>query len=380
MPRLSNRILFVISISISSFILNSCNSDNGSDLDVPSIYNFTRNGSSTVDYSGQTERLDMLELMGTYMKSANAVGSAPLDANKLKDMFANQNDAFTGQTFAKDLRSKCFQNDVAMFESFMDELAIASQASGTAYSGTAGVLVDGSADSTIGYRVNANGIELRQVIIKGLMGAVFYYQAMEVYLSADGMGVVGNEDVENGENYTQMEHYFDEAFGYFGVPTDFPDLATVDDARFWGEYCNKTNGGLYSGMNDEVADAFRTARAAITARDYEIRDQAIQKIQDKWAIIAAASAVDYLSEGLSTSGTPNYKRHHEMSEGIGFLLALKYHFAGGNSKYPPNYTYSHIEDALAIVGPNTNLYNLTDQQIETAIEHIRMAFPSGEIQ
>jgi len=176
-----------------------------------------------------------------------------------------------------------------------------------------------------------------------------------------------------------MEHYFDEAFGYFGVPADFPNAATLEDTRFWGKYCNARENGLYPGINDQMSTAFRTARAAITAKEYETRDEAIQTIQQTWAKIAAASAVDYLEQGLSTSGTPTYKRHHVISEAIGFMIALKYHFPGGNSKFPPYYSYAHIENALDLIGPDSDLYALTDSDILSAISHIQMAFPNGEI-
>lgn len=361
-------------------LFTSCNQDSGiGELEVPLTYQFERNGASTVDYSGQAERLDMLALMSSYMKSSNTIGATALDAQLLKEMFANENNPFDGRIFTKDLKSKCFQNDVPVFEAMMDDLAQASQATGTASSGTAGVLVDGSSDPNSGYRVNANGVELREVIEKGLMGAVFFYQAMEVYLSGDRMGSVGNENLEEGKNYTPMEHYFDEAFGYFGIPMDFPNMVTIDDARFWGKYCNSRDNGLYEGINDEIATAFRTARAAIVAKNYEMRDEAIQTIQQKWAIIIASTAVDYLRVGLRTSGEPNYKRHHALSEAIGFLLALNYHFEGGNSKYPPHYSQTHIGHAQTKLNVNSNLYELTDSQISEVIGDIQMAFPSGEI-
>lgn len=370
---------FMCSGLIAIICFSSCNQKDDSNLDVPSVYEFTRDGGTTVNYSGQTQRLDMLELLGNYLKNANTVGANPLDAQVLKNMFANRNEPFTGQTFTKELLSKCYPADTLLFLQLLQEVADISAATGTASDGVEGVLVDGSPDQTNGYRVNANGIELRQVIIKGMMGSVFYYQAMEEYLTEDKMGLYGNDDLVSGENYTAMEHYFDEVFGYFGVPTDFPSINSLDDVRFFGEYCNTRNENLYPGINDELSNAFRTARAAIVAKEYETRDQAIQKIMDKWAVVIAASAVHYLEEGLSTSGESVYKRHHEMSEAIGFMIALKYHFSNGDSKYPPQYDYSHIEDALNTVGLNTNLYALTDTEIQHAIDHIKMAFPSGVI-
>ncbi len=199
-------------IFLSSMLVSSCNTDKDDDFDIPSTYSFTRDGNSTVNYSGQTQRLDMLALMTTYMKSSNTVGALALDAEVLKNMFRNHGSPFSGQSFAKDLKSKCFAADTTMFLGLMDDLAAASAASGTAAIGTAGVLVTGSTDPTLGYRVNANGVELTQVISKGLMGGVFFYQAMESYLTEERMVSTGNAVLASGEQYTDTEHYFDEAF------------------------------------------------------------------------------------------------------------------------------------------------------------------------
>ncbi len=363
---------------LSAFCFTACNQNDDPTLDVPATYEFTRDGNSTVDHSGQTERLNMLSLLSTYMKASNTVGATALDAQKLKDMFANENNPFDGATFTKDLKSKCFQNDVAAYEAYMDRLAASSTATGAASEGVAGVLVDGSPDPTVGYRVDENGVEMIQVIEKGLIGAVFFYQAMEVYLSADRMGFVGNSDLVEGENYTAMEHYFDEAFGYFGVPVDFPNQSSIGNVTWWGAYCNRRNNDLYPGLNDEIATAFRTARAAIVAKDYEARDEAIRTVQEKWAVVCAATAVDYMIQALD----PNievYKKHHALSEGIGFMNSLKYHFNGGNSKFPPSYEFSHIQSALSIINDQTNLYQLTSQDLNDVIGHIQMAFPAGTI-
>jgi hypothetical protein len=167
----------------------------------------------------------------------------------------------------------------------------------------------------------------------------------------------------------------DEAFGYAGIPVDYPSLTTIDEARFWGEYISARNEELYPGIASEFAAAFRTARAAIAAKDYQSRDEAIQTIQEKWAIVIAASAVDYLSASLSTEGLPVYGKNHKLSEAIGFCIALKYHFNGGNSKFSPIYNYQSVQQALDIIGPTSNLYTVDDVAIYAAILKIREAFP-----
>ena len=55
---------------------------------VPTTYSFDRNGSSSISFSGQTQRMNMLTEMVTYLKTANTPGTS-IDATKLKDMYAN---------------------------------------------------------------------------------------------------------------------------------------------------------------------------------------------------------------------------------------------------------------------------------------------------
>lgn len=364
---------------LSASVFTGCNTDDDdpiNELEVPSTYVFERDGSSSVSYTGQTNRGDMLAQLTTKMKTANTLGNAPLDAQELLNMFRNENNPFP-VTYSQKLSDKCFANDVAMFEGWLTELAANSAVQQTASEGNAGVLVEGSSDPTTGYIVNENGIELIQLVEKGLMGAVFYYQAMEVYLSADRMGTTGNDDVVEGQNYTNQEHWFDEAFGYFGATVDFP--ASPADDRYWAKYANSRSSGLYPGISDEISLAFRTARAAITAKDYEARDEAIKDIQEKWAIISASTAVDYLSKSLTSTEIEVYRKHHSLSEAIAFSMALKYHFNGGNSKFPPFYNYAKVEEALAIIGPETNLYQVGDAEINQAITKIKEAFPAGVI-
>lgn len=346
------------------------------ELEVPSTYVFERNGSSSVSYTGQTNRMDMLAQLTNLMKTANTLGNAPLDAQQLLNMFRNENNPFP-QSYEQKLSDKCFPNDVAMFEAWLTELAENSAVQQAASEGNAGVLVEGSSDPTTGYIVNENGIEIIQLVEKGLMGAVFYYQAMELYLSTDRMGTTGNDELVEGENYTNMEHWFDEAFGYFGATVDYP--ASPADDRYWARYANSRSNGLYPGINEEISLAFRTARAAITAKDYDVRDEAIRDIQEKWAIVSASTAIDYLLRSLSTTGVATYVKHHALSEYLAFSMSLKYHFNGGNSKFPPFYNYAKIEEALAIIGPETNLYQVGDAEINQAIAKIKEAFPAGVI-
>ena len=291
------------------------------ELTIPSSYAFTdENGNNTVSYSGQTERLNQLEEMTTYMKSGTG---AVLSETVLLDMFANTGDNGGGNfTFSstKQLKNKCFESDLSMFEDYMAALATASEDYAMeASSGQAGTLSSG--EST--YLFGSNGMEYTQLIEKGLMGAVFLNQALNVYFGDSKMNVDNSTpvDPDNGKYYTEMEHHWDEAFGYFGAPKDFP--SNTDGLRFWAKYCDKQDATL--GSSSTIMDAFKKGRAVIAQdMDMTVRDEQIQIIRKEWERFCAGQAVTYLEGAKANFGTDNAKYLHELSEAYAFILSLKY--------------------------------------------------------
>ena len=286
---------------------------------IPTTYSFTdASGNSTVNFSGQTERLNQLREMVVLMKSA--ISSSILAAD-LKAMFANTGGNGNGNfsfTSTKQLKDKCFAVDQALFETWMDKLALASVSfSSQAADGQAGVLTSGTST----YLFDENGREYLQFIEKGLMGAVFMNQALNVYFSSSKMDVDNATavDATNGIYYTAMEHHFDEAFGYFGVGIDFPTTIPTD---FWGKYCNNQNTTLNS--NADMMSNFRKGRAAISNNYLTDRDKAITAISKEWEEISAFQAKKYLQDAIGYFGNDNAKYLHALSEAYAFSWNLRY--------------------------------------------------------
>ncbi|MDX1446485.1 DUF4856 domain-containing protein [Lishizhenia sp.] len=308
----------------------------------PTTYAFTdENDNSTVSYGGQQDRLAQLSEMVAMMKDGV---NGPVDAQALQDMFANTGDNGNGNfsfSSSKQLKNKCFANDVAFFEDALDSLALSSQSYNmTAANGQAGLVTNG----TKTYLVAANGMEYTQIIEKGLMGAVLMYQANNVYFSDTKMDVDNTTAVDPaaGKYYTAMEHHFDEAFGYFGVDVDFP--TTIPD-HFWGEYCNSRDTELNS--NAVMMDNFLKGRFAITQEDYTARDEAIEAIQVMWEKIAARQAIHYLDAAISNFGTDDAVYLHTLSEALGFTMCIRY--AGQDTRV---LTQTELNTILAMYGDN----------------------------
>lgn len=357
---MKTKYIILSAIAISSF-LSSCKKDitpapevtptpTGPTYTVPTTYTFTN-----VNYSGQTSRLDMLTELATYMKTGNTSGTV-LDVQKLKDMYSNSNNQFSSSalnTSGKQIKDKVFSLDQSMFELYMDTLATVSTSTVVGSNGVAGVVTSPN-DATKKYLCAANGIEYTQVIEKGLMGALAYYQTAAVYLDDSKIGVtVDNTIVVTGQG-TAREHGWDEAFGYFGAPTDFPSSTTISQARFWAKYCNARNTILSS--NATIMNAFLKGRAAISNNDNTTKEEQRTIIRDNWEKVIAATIISYINN-TKNNFADDAVRNHNLSEVIGFIMNLKYN----PTKKITNAQITQLEGYIG-----RNLYNVTTQNLDNA--------------
>ena len=310
---------------------------------VPTTYNF-----ENVSYSGQTDRLNMLKELTSYIKTGHSA-STTLDADVLNAMYANEAHTWSSEVFpeqpTKDLKSKTYEDAQKDIVSLFDSIAKYSGKAGGA-NGQAGLVT--GADRTI--LVDANGMEYAQLIDKGLMGSCFYFQATSKYLSDDKIGdAVDNTTVEAGKG-TPKEHHFDEGFGYFGAPIDFP--TNVEGVSFWAKYSNKRDAVVGTNL---IMDAFIKGRAAISNKDKSAQNDAVAEIKKQWEKISAATAIHYLNDAIKAEDTAD--KLHVLSEAYAFIKALKYNVDASIDG-------DKVEEVLAALGDN--FWNTTTTKIENA--------------
>ncbi|HSI89843.1 MAG TPA: DUF4856 domain-containing protein [Adhaeribacter sp.] len=358
--------------------LTSCDNDDDENItpdspayEVPATYNF-----ANVNYSGQTQRIAMLTAITDYVKAGNIKGTQ-LDAQKLRDMYANQGNPFTNvgsisnaselNSSGKQLKDKTYADHRAIFETYFDSVSVASSKNATATNGKAGVLASTTEPSKT-WLVNANGIEYGQLIAKRMMGAVFYFQAMEGYLTENKIGNgVDNVTVKPGDG-TPMEHHFDEAFGYFGAPKDFP--TNLNGLKYWADYSNKVNKAYPS--NKTMMDAFLKGRAAISNKDMAGKDAAVATIRTEWERVVAASAIYELKAAKPFMGAnrDQAKVSHYLSEAIGFVYALQYNATRKISDAQMNSVLNKI---------GTNLYTTTEADVDAAMNELVSIYGMNDI-
>ena len=339
--------------------------------EVPSTYTFERSNSTTVDFSGQTSRLKMLDEMGALYATAATNGTI-LQETQLLNMFSNSNNPFAAadlNSSGKDLKSKTAASSdyftlflgggstsekIAVQSFFQSQFTAGNLASqgATASAGVAGSYLDGTKMRLFA----ANGLEPQQVLLKGMMGALMMDQISNNYLSTiyldAGANLINNTNkvlVENS-NYTAMEHFWDEAYGYiYGA-----DDATTNTKKYWSSYIEQVNADAdFNTVSSEVNAAFRKGRAAIVANDYLVRDQQIDIIQRNLALVAAVRSVFYMQEGKSKLTTDNgASAFHALSEGYGFIMALRYTRQPGTDN--PYFSKTEVDTMLASLTNGTN--------------------------
>tara|TARA_R110000868_G_scaffold48720_3_gene157703 strand:+ start:26702 stop:27871 length:1170 start_codon:yes stop_codon:yes gene_type:complete len=355
---------------MTALTITSCSNDDNSEqtpnYTVPATYTFERSSSTTVDFSGQSSRLLMLEEMGNNIKTAATNGTVA-SQSVLTNMYSNTNNAFETtalNTSGKQLKDKTaaskdyFQlflgggtttEKISVQAFFETQLTSANTASlGTAASaGVAGSYLDGTSKRLFA----ANGLEPQQVLLKGMMGACFMDQIVNNYLSKnkldEGTNKINNTNkvLEDSKTYTTMEHTWDEAYGY---------IYGVDGTKFWSSYIDQVNADTdFNTVKADINLAFRTGRAAIVANDYATRDAQIDIIKAKLAIVPAVRAVFYLQEGKGKLTTDKgAKAFHALSEAYGFIISLRYTNKPGTDK--PYFTKAEVDAMLANMVSGTN--------------------------
>ena len=195
---------------------------------------------------------------------------------------------------------------------------------------------------------NTDGVKLDQMIAKGLLGAVSYYGAC---------GYLGTIDddatTQSGDNmYSEMEHHWDESFGYFGAARDYGTQTiaerktnkdsdasgTIDytsEANFdWAAYAAKRDdctGCDTGGFGDAIFNAYVQGRHLITTGG-SLADISVErtKISNNWEKVIAANIVHYANSVTSDIDANSSDLNKHWSEMRAFGMALQFNELSDN--------------------------------------------------
>jgi hypothetical protein len=323
----------LIAYFVVSNLLMSCNKDDEQGkltYQVPDTYSF-----ENVKYSGQTARILLLDSLN---KLVNAAKGVKVTEQQLLDIYENKNSLYASINDGKVVRLSD-KNEASADAQVRAWFKLVDQYSGT-QPGAKWLITP------------EDELDLNQLIQKTMMGSVLYYQATATYL-IDRVPTADNNTIVPGEG-TAMQHYWDEAFGYFGAPKDFTAYTEADltsrsrDTNGDGKIDPITEKPYYhanyalqrdmASKNFSAADrtdymkqlmgAFTKGRAAIINKDYAARDEAKQVIVENLEKLIASNTLHYINSVkqymLTNKQSDIAARNHEWAEARGFLNSLKY--------------------------------------------------------
>ena len=373
--------LFILAFPLFIISCDSNEDDIAIEIIVPTNYDFLRDGVSTVSFSGQTTRLKQVDEIYSALNS-NTYTEAQLD-----EMFAD-GAGFTDSTLngtGKNVRGKtsagCAAGNSATQAQFDAQIAdfannVVPAWANDAAAGVAGKLTD----TKRSIHVNAKGHEIDQTFVKGLIGGMGVDQIVNNYLQPCQLDSGTRKDdntngvVASGKIYTDMEHKWDEAFGYlYGQEEDAKraDLgsAPTGNGTLLNKYFKKVNGSNQPGIAEIVFNAFKKGRAAIVAGDYQVRDAQANIIQIHLSKVIGYKAVDYLNDYMSKKAAGNTAdAFHALSEGYGFVMSLQFTNNGSNVPY---FTKAEADAMLAKMD---DFWTVQDADLTSMVSDIKSKF------
>lgn len=385
----------ILSLSVCSILLFSCKNDSENDIDLPvteapTSYAFVRNGATSVNYSGQSTRIAMGNLFVSALKDETKTESQ-LDA-----MFDHQEGSVdfgvdSLDTSSKNLRSKTAASSDLFSDNSTDAIAIKSQFdawiaeqvsdvypywNNAASAGSAGKIQQAGGGST--RYVNGKGVELNQIINKGLIGGLMVDQMINNYLSSavlDAGTNISDNDLKtlaSGKNYTTMEHKWDEGFGYL-YGADNAENPTLSADSFLNKYLAKVDGDPdFKGIANTIYDAFKLGRAAIVNNDYITRDEQVEIIRENISKVIAIRAIYYLQQGKADLNSDMAAAFHDLSEGLGFIYSLQ--FTRQPNSSDSYFTLQEVTSFIDTLMVGNGLWDVTPYTLDTMSETIAAKF------
>lgn len=343
-------------------------------------YTFTRNGKSTVSFSGQTTRLKQATAIAAAMNKTAATEGQLLQMFKEGKGFSDAE-----LNSSKNLRSKVANSIGLMQKGASTEAAdwktkldsyLKRQDSEVhpkwyteATAGNAGFVQVGDKKRY----VSGKGLEYDQAFMKTLIGALVVDQVSNHYFNRlddefDGSNNYQEANTKGtlaeGKDYTTMEHHYDEAFGYV--------YGNKDDDKLLLKYINKVSANEdFLGINGKLTAAFGLGRLELAvSKDYAKRDTEITKIRKNIATVVAVRAIYYLKEGKGKLATPK-NAFHDLSEGYGFVNSLRFITLDGKTAI---FTLEEVEGFISKLEAGNGFWDVTAGTLDEIMNAIAAKF------
>lgn len=367
----------------------SCNKNEGETVEsaylLPLIpepkYSFSRNGSSSVDYN----ELFLLEetfdaLYRSYMKKAEMNGANYPNALNIY----NHGFQFNGFGMKEKLASskKHSQNKSITEADFDQIIQSIAKISGNdsdspitirrreAKHGQTGFVGIDWRDPNVVF-VNEKGIEMAEVFHKSVLGAVFLDKILNHHLDEQFFEnpelIKKHEDTQllAGRNYTELEHHWDLAYGYYNL--------------FLKSWVQADGIPPLKNSETDLLFAFVQGRFELGRFRYEAMREHLQTIRRELSKVFAVRAISLLvGENTLANVDEDIRLAFEsLSQAYGFIYALQFARTPEGDAY---FTSEEIKNLLSQLTQNRGFWDKnrlsSDVQVQGSLE--RTAFEVGK--
>lgn len=302
MKRLFNNHFFkLISLFVLGFVSYSCVNDDGPtrpDLEIPSAYDGSGFAAATTT---QTAVLSQLSALATEMKRGRQ--GETVTKETLDDMY------MAGNPSLEDVSTTYYAEKLLRAGGWLDELAEASGGSNYVPGEP-----QGQGGTLGGYLFDENGLEIEQIVEKGLFGAALYNHATTLF--SPQMTV---EEV-------------DQVLAIFGATPAFSNSGSSNvaaDVRdgYLANYAARRDKNDGNGLYSQIEAAFLKLQAATKAgSEYQTEKvEAISEVKLLWEKANAATIINYCHSTITGLSATNPTSDdvgaalHAYSEAVGFL-------------------------------------------------------------
>lgn len=312
---------------LTSFVFTACEDDEKDQLVIPAEYDGSNFAVNTATQAAV--RTQLSNLTTEMKKGRNAGTSVSLDA--LNQLYTGSNPSLQA------IATAYYDSRISGANGWLAELA---KASGNTY--TPGAPDGGEGGASGGHLFDENGLELEQMIEKGLFGAAMHNHAIQL---------------ANGEITPAT---VDQMVSIFGAHPDFPNSNSSKVAnpdKFLANYAARRDKNDGNGLYTQIKEGFIKLQAAVAAGDEYSAEQeeALATVFEAWEKINAATAINYCHSTISGLSATNPSDAqiagalHAYSEGVGFLHGWR----TINSKFKI-ITDTQIDEILALMNAPYN--------------------------
>lgn len=280
-----------------ALFLASCDDQNVKPLAIPEAYDGSAFAANT---TAETSIRLQLEALVTEIKRGRTTNTI-LSDKTLSDLYN------TGNPSLKSITTPYYAGRLEGAGNWLEELA---KASGPVYQlGTP----TGQGGTFGGYLFEENGLELEQMVEKGLFGAALYHQATVLMQGPISLATV------------------DRLVHLYGAHPDFPNTPTASKAanpdKFMAGYAARRDKNDGAGLYAQLKQAFIKLQAAVKAgENYNVeRDEALAAIRATWEQVNAGTVINYCHSVVATmsatapTDSDKARALHAYGECVGFL-------------------------------------------------------------